>query len=96
MNSTAILLEWQHPEPSGRNGLITQYDVMLTELHTGLVLEYTRVGSHVDILITSLHPYYVYECTVAARTSVGRGPYSPLINITTDEDGWQPQFFNYI
>ena len=87
MNSTAILLEWQHPEPSGRNGIITQYDVMLTELPTGQVLEYTRVGSHIDILITSLHPYYEYECSVAACTSVGRGPYSPLINITTDEDG---------
>ena len=87
VNSTAVLLHWQHPETQGRNGIITYYDVMLTELFTGRVLEYTRVGSHVDILITSLHPYFEYECIVAARTSVGRGPFSPVIRVQTDEDG---------
>ena len=87
MNSSAILLSWQHPESQGRNGIIISYAVMLRDLSTSQVLEYFRVGTHIDILITSLHPYYEYECTVAAATALGRGPFAPVVTIRTEEDG---------
>ena len=60
---------------------------MLTEVLTGRRLEYDLVGSHLDILIGSLHPYYRYECVVSAGTSVGRGPFTPPITLQTLEDG---------
>ena len=39
-----------------------------------------------SIEITSLHPFYVYEWSVSAFT-VGEGPYSSIVTLTTPEDG---------
>ena len=41
-----------------------------------------------SITLSSLHPYYVYECSVSAYT-VAAGPYSEIITIRTAEDGMQ-------
>lgn len=45
------------------------------------------MGTHLDLLVTQLHPYYWYECSVAAETSSGRGPFTPAITLRTMEDG---------
>ena len=37
--------------------------------------------------VTSLHPYYTYNCTVAAHTSVGTGPISSPFVIQLPESG---------
>ena len=37
-------------------------------------------------MANSLHPYYAYICHVSAFT-VGYGPYSEGVQITTPEDG---------
>ena len=37
--------------------------------------------------VTSLHPYYTYNCTVAAETSVGIGPFSSPVVIRLPESG---------
>lgn len=87
MNASAVLLSWQHPEASGRNGIIVSYAIMLTELATGRMYEYSSVGNRIDILITSLHPYYEYQCSVAAATTTGRGPFAPAIIVQTEEAG---------
>ena len=87
VNSSTVLLSWRQPEFAGRNGIIISYVVMLTEIATGQVLQYFRVGTHIDILITSLHPYYEYECTIAAATAIGNGPFAPIIVFQTNEDG---------
>ncbi len=87
VNSTTVLLSWQPPELEGRNGFIVSYLVTLTERATGQVLQFFRVGTHIDILITSLHPYYEYECTIAAATAIGNGPIAPIILFRLQEDG---------
>ena len=38
-------------------------------------------------LLSGLHEYVEYSIRVRAYTSVGPGPYSDAINVTTDEDG---------
>ena len=64
--------------------MIRYYIIILTELETGIVYQYTKYST--NIIITSLHPAYTYEFTIAAFT-VGLGPYSEPLNITLGEEG---------
>lgn len=74
---------WEPPLLEIRNGIIQRYTSTITELETGtattLFIEATSVN------VTSLHPYYLYSCTVAAETSVGVGPFSSPIEIRMPE-----------
>ena len=56
----------------------------ITELDTGQ--HFQVVSSTSSVSVTSLHPFYNYEWTVSAFT-VGKGPYSVPLSITTLEDG---------
>ena len=67
-----------------QNGYIVQYRVTITETETNTVSRSNVTGT--SLTVTSLHPYYVYMFSVAAVT-VGIGPYSDGVNVTTDEDG---------
>ena len=87
LGPTAISLSWQPPVPEGQNGIITSYTVLVTELLTNTTTTYQRDGSHTELVITGLHPYYDYSCAVAAQTSVGLGPFGALITVTTHQDG---------
>ena len=40
-----------------------------------------------SVTIMSLSPYTVYDCSIAAATSAGRGPFSSAITVRTDEAG---------
>ena len=63
------------------------YHVKLLEVPTGMNYTYHRSGSHTEILITGLHPFYEYNCSVSAETSAGQGPSSVPFTIRTHEDG---------
>jgi len=82
-NSTAIDLSWDPPSQQLQNGYIVEYRVNVTETHTGDSFSVTTTDT--SLVLTSLHPYYTYSCIVAAVT-IGIGPYSTVINITTGED----------
>lgn len=82
--STSIFLEWVPPKPSTHNGIIRSYSVLLVEEDTGVLLTYEARGT--DLVVMSLHPYYVYQCRVQAFT-VGKGPHSDPVYVTTSEDG---------
>ena len=56
----------------------------VTETDTGTHI--TRTVTDTSLTLTSLHPYYVYSFSLAAVT-VGIGPYSTAVNVTTDEAG---------
>ena len=47
---------------------------------------FQRVSATTTIEITSLHPFYIYEWKVSAFT-VGEGPYTSVLTISTPEDG---------
>ena len=87
VNSTAIIINWQLPAPYGRNGIITGYSLILTELITNTTTSYSQTGAHIELVIGSLHPFYDYECIIAAETSVGRGPYGDPFITRTSPDG---------
>lgn len=87
INSTAIIINWDLPAQDGRNGNITGYSVVLREVATNTSSSYSQSGAHIELVIASLHPYYQYECQVAAETSVGSGPYGGTIIARTLPDG---------
>ena len=86
VNAERILLSWDLPEPTGRNGLITGYTIQILEVPTNLTLSY-NLTNRTDFLVDSLHPYYDYRCSVAAVTVVGAGPLSAPVTVRTDESG---------
>ena len=87
MNSTSIIVTWDHPAPDGRNGIITGYSLILVEVVTNVTTMYRQIGAHLELVIGSLHPFYDYECVIAAETMVGRGPYGRPFIITTSPNG---------
>ena len=88
VNSERILLSWDLPDPAGRNGIITGYNIRVLELATGSVVSY-NLTNRTDFLIERLHPYYDYECSVAAATMVGVGPLSDPVTVRTNESGFK-------
>lgn len=81
-NSRAIRLSWSPPEEP--NGVVREYKVTVTETNTGNIFNYISFSTSIEV--TSLHPSYTYQCSVAAFT-IGLGPYSVLFTLTTPEDG---------
>ena len=68
------------------NGDIIGYNLSLTEVESGRVISY-NVTMGTAYTARNLHPYYNYECRVAAYTVAGTGPFSSSIPIRTSEDG---------
>lgn len=85
MSSEAILFQWNLPLPQNQNGIITGYLVNITALETGAMIHMST--PYLNLTLHSLRPFTTYSCIVAARTSVGLGPFSTTINIQTLEDG---------
>ena len=83
-SSTSIEVTWDPPARNVQNGYIVQYRVTVTETETNTVSKSNVTDT--SLTVTSLHPYYVYTFSVAAET-VGIGPYSDGVNVTTDEAG---------
>ena len=84
INSSSIEVTWDPPARNLQNGYIVEYRVRITETDTGTLS--TRTVTDTSLTLTSLHPYYVYSFSLAAVT-VGIGPYSTAVNVTTDEAG---------
>ena len=66
--------------------MITAYSVQVLEIETGRVFNYSTNGLLLQLFITSLHPYYKYNCSIAAETTVGKGP-SNTVQVVTSQEG---------
>ena len=84
LSSTSIILTWSPPPMSCQNGIIREYRINVTEVETGRVLVF--VSTSTTLTLSSLHPYYTYQCIVSAYT-VGVGPYADNFTVVTLEDG---------
>ena len=84
-SSTLVVFTWSPPPSIDQNGVIRYYVVKLHEVETGIIWTFFAVDA--DINIGSLHPYYNYECTIAAYT-IGAGPYSAAVSVQMEEAGW--------
>ncbi len=87
INSTSIIVTWELPALSGRNGIITGYSLILRDVTTNTTTLHSQLGIHLELVISSLHPYNEYEYRLAAETAVGRGPFGESITTRTLPDG---------
>ena len=73
VSSSSIRMTWIPPPEEEQNGVIRAYHIYVTEIPTEIVQEIIAHGdAHIQI-VNHLHPYYTYECVIAAFT-VGLGP----------------------
>lgn len=83
VNPYVISLQWQPPPPVHQNGMIQYYIVDVSETNTGRFWTFYSVDP--SLLVSALHPYYMYECDIAAITT-GTGPFAS-VTIQTNEAG---------
>lgn len=84
-SSNTIILTWDPPLLQNRNGIITGYIINITALDTGEISQFITPDR--NLMLNSLTPFSTYAFIIAARTSVGAGPFSTDITIQTFEDG---------
>ena len=85
LDPSSLILNWEPPVQELRNGIIQQYSIMIVEQETGRVISLSTRDTRLNV--TSLHPYYTYNCTIAAATFAGTGPFSPPVVIQLPETG---------
>lgn len=78
IDDSSIRLEWDALPAIQTNGIVTAYVVDVTERQTGIMFSRNSTGT--SIVLTSLHPDYVYECRVAAFT-IAAGPFSTIFAV---------------
>ena len=91
-DSTTIALSWNPPPPENQNGMIRHYTINVTELNSGE--SFILISINTDIVLSSLHPFYVYEIRIAA-VSIATGP-SAFLRVHTEEDGQLPFQIIYV
>ena len=79
---TNVSLMWQQPLLMERNGIILGFVVRLSRVTSRDTIELTT--AYTNITVAPLTPYTLYECVVAAYTSVGTGPFSSIIFTRTE------------
>ena len=79
-----MTLNWEQPPLEHRNGRIRQYQVQLIEIETSDILQLSSESTQVNV--TNLHPFYNYNCSVAAET-INVGPFSDYLPVQLDEYG---------
>ncbi|XP_019858755.1 PREDICTED: receptor-type tyrosine-protein phosphatase F-like [Amphimedon queenslandica] len=85
LSHTSILIDWA--PPSTPNGVIIAYTLYIDHTNgTSTTVNVTRKGSVIDTVYeyTALSPYQLVVVSVSAWTSIGEGPVSPIVHITTD------------
>lgn len=81
--SRSLVLTWAVPLPQQVNGIVVDYTINIT---SSLGTNTISVGSNITTYtVGSLRPYVAYTCIIAAHTSVGRGPFSVGVTLTTPE-----------
>ena len=76
---------WDPPLVQNRNGIIRDYIINVTALETGENSQFITTDG--NLTVPFLTPFSTYAFIIAARTSVGAGPFSTVVTIRTLEDG---------
>lgn len=84
LTSRSVRVSWEPPLVEQQNGVIQYYLVMVMVQQTRA--SFSLNSSSTSRIIPNLHPAYVYSIEVAAVT-IGVGPYSSIISISTPDDG---------
>ena len=82
---SSIAASWNIPLPT--NGVITSYTVVCNDTFMLVLQPSPSDLAIVETVLTGLQPFTVYECSVFANTSAGRGPESETRVAMTTEAG---------
>ncbi len=89
-SSSSITFNWNALLVAEQNGQITSYTINVTETGSGQSIQRTVPSTQTSISITALLPFTSYDCSIAASTSVGIGPFSTILTVRTPEDSkWE-------
>ena len=69
VSSSSISLTWEPPSFELQNGIIRSYHINVTELETGRVRSFVIPGFDTLLILSSLHPFYRYNYSIAANTT---------------------------
>ena len=97
VSSTVVQIEWDPPRYEDRNGIIREYIINITDINTGnswqqaigndtVTGEQTAGNNTVTTFIDTLHPFYSYSFSIAART-IALGPFTASVIVEMPEDG---------
>jgi receptor-type tyrosine-protein phosphatase Q len=86
LSSQSIEINWLPPLLPEQNGVIIGYIIVVTPLNTGISQQLITSVTN-TLLVPNLAPFTTYVCIVAARTAIGRGPFSSVITVQTLEAG---------
>ena len=86
LGPTSFRLTWDPPPEENHHGVIRGYRVYVTEIDTGRELQFSTDDSETEIIVENLHPYYLYNCSVAAIT-IAESPHRAVIGVRTAEAG---------
>ena len=78
------MLTWRPPAEEDGNGVIRGYTINVTGVLSGQTRQFETVEAR--LTVESLHPYYSYNCSVAART-IGLGPFTYNVTAKMPEAG---------
>ena len=84
-SSRMSTLSWDPPDLEDRNGNIIGYVIKITNSRTNETWQYT--SNTTALTLSTLSPYTTYYCIVAARTSVGTGPFTTVLSLETSPEG---------
>jgi hypothetical protein len=80
---TSASITWDPPPTDDINGVIIRYIINVTVVGSGqtFLLNSTTTA----LTVTTLSPFSTYICIIAAVTSVGVGPFSSQVTLTTPQ-----------
>ena len=87
LSSSTVQLSWNPPDPTGQNGRITSYTVIVSNIATSETITHTTSAITTSLVVSGLSAFTAHECYIAANTSVGMGPFTTKIVFKTLEDG---------
>ena len=92
-SSTSITVSWLEVPAIDQNGIIIEYEVEYTQNTFDININQSVMINSTTVELTDLHEYAQYFIRVRAYTSIGSGPYTTAINVTTAQDGKNIAYF---
>ena len=87
-SATTLSLSWSSPRDDEINGVILHYSITLNDTTS------TRTVAETFTTFSNLHPFYIYEYSIAAFT-IGLGPYSATHRVQMPQARKLEQICNY-
>jgi len=84
IDAFTLSLTWNTVPEGHRNGVIRHYTVNILETVT--MFTFQQMSYTTSATVSSLHPYYTYNLSVAAYT-VAMGPFSIPVSLQLPESG---------